>query len=109
MLAPAIVVASIYGPGDSGGSGITASGRRIDPAGMTCAHRDLPFGTRLILRHGSNIVEVTVTDRGPFVSGRALDCMPAVGRALHLGGLGRVRVEPFPPLPVPNPVRGESR
>lgn len=100
---PNIVLASIYGPRDSGGQ-IAANGRRVDPSALTCAHRDLPFGTRLMLYHGRNVAEIVITDRGPYVGGRYLDCTPAVDRALHLNGLGRVRVEPFPPLPKPKPV-----
>lgn len=100
--APGIVIASIYGPRDSGGQ-VTSTGRRIDPNALTCAHKELPFGTRLVLHHGRNSAEVVITDRGPFVGGRNLDCTPAVDRALHLGGLGRVRVEFWPPLPKPNP------
>ncbi len=93
-----VVVASIYGPHDSGGQ-IASTGRRLDPQAMTCAHRDLPFGTRLMLRHGNAIAEIVIADRGPFVGGRSLDCMPAVGKALRLNGLGKVHVTPFPPLP----------
>ncbi len=95
----ALVLASIYGPGDSGGVGRTSSGARFNPTQLSCAHRDLPFGTRLILHHGSNSVEVVINDRGPWLKNRSLDCTPAVDRGLHLNGLGKVRVEPFPPLP----------
>ena len=95
------VIASIYGPHDSGGR-IDSRGQNIDPGAMTCAHRDLPFGTRLYLRRGHAEVEITITDRGPFVSSRQLDCTPAVGKALRLGGprdgLGSIHVEPWPPL-----------
>lgn len=101
-LTAGLVVASIYAPGDSGFAR-TPTGHHNNPAAMTCAHRDLPFGTRLMLHHGSNTVEVTINDRGPFKNGRSLDCMPAVGKALHLDGLGKVRVEPFPPLPKQRP------
>jgi len=93
-----LVVASIYGPHDSGGR-IASTGARLDPSAMTCAHRDLRFGTKLYLRHGHNAAEITINDRGPFISGRTLDCTPSVGKALHLNGLGKVRIEPFPPLP----------
>ncbi len=93
-----LVVASIYGPHDSGGQ-ITSTGHRIRADDLTCAHRDLPFGTKLYLHHGRNAAEITINDRGPFISGRSLDCTPGVGKTLHLNGLGRVRVEPFPPLP----------
>lgn len=104
--APVLVLASIYAPGD----GVvpprhfeTSSGRRYNPQALTCAHKTLPFGTRLLLYHGRNIAEIIVTDRGPYRGGRVLDCTPAVDRALHLGGLGRVKVEPYPPLPRERP------
>jgi len=100
------VIASTYAPGD----GIvprndyqTSSGRRYDPEAMTCAHHNLPFGSKLYLRHGNNAAEITITDRGPWLKGRELDCSIAVGKALHLGGLGSVHVEPFPPLPRSRP------
>lgn len=102
ILAVLTVVASIYGPHDSGGQ-INSMGRRIDPNALTCAHKTLPFGTKLYLRHGGSAAEVVVTDRGPFVGGRNLDCTPAVGKVLHLNGLGRIRVDFWPPLPVPKP------
>jgi len=75
----------------------TASGARYDPAAFTCAHRTLPFGTRLRvieLRHGRS-VEVTVNDRGPFVGGRLVDLSRAAAAALGLIELGvaPVRVE----------------
>lgn len=98
----AVVVASIYAPGDSGFD-YNSMGHHNNPAALTCAHRSLPFGTRLVLHHGSNSVEVVINDRGPFKAGRTLDCMPAVNKALHLDGLGRVRVEFYPPLPKQRP------
>lgn len=102
ILTAGLVVASIYMPGDSGFA-YNSLGTRNDPKALTCAHRSLPFGTRLVLHHGRNSVEVIINDRGPFKSGRALDCMPAVGKALHLDGLGSVRVEFYPPLPKQRP------
>jgi len=36
-----------------------------------------------------------------------LDCTPAVDKALHLGGLGSVRVEAYPPLPKARPVEAQ--
>jgi rare lipoprotein A len=53
----------------------TASGERFDGAGMTAAHRSLPFGTMLRVTDqatGRRVV-VRVNDRGPFVAGRILD------------------------------------
>ncbi len=43
--------------------------------GMTCAHKTLPFGTRLKvtnLQNGASC-EVVVADRGPYISGRIID------------------------------------
>jgi len=53
----------------------TASGERLHPDSMTCAHRDYPFGTRLKVFNPSNgkSVVVKVTDRGPFVRSRIID------------------------------------
>jgi len=64
-------------------------------SGMTAAHRTLPFGT---LVRGTNqrnhrYVIVRINDRGPFVSGRIIDLMPAAARAIGCSGLARVRVE----------------
>jgi rare lipoprotein A len=102
----ATVLASVYWPGD----GVvkihdygTSSGERYNAAAMACAHKTLPLGTRLIVRYGENYAEVRVNDRGPFIKGRELDLTPGVAKSLHFPGLGRVRVELFPPLPVPRP------
>lgn len=102
VCASSIAVVSIYGPKDSGGL-MMADGRRLDPKAMTCANRTLRFGTRLYLSRGRNRAEVKITDRGPFVRGRSLDCTEAVNAALHLDGLGRVSVDHWPPLPISKP------
>jgi rare lipoprotein A len=83
-------VASTYG-NESGRQ--TASGQRFDENAMTCAHRSLPFGTKLRITHGSRSVIVTVNDRGPFVHGRVLDLSTGAARAVGLGGLGQVTAE----------------
>ena len=59
---------------------------------MTCAHRSLPFGTKLRVTHGGRSVVVTVNDRGPFVRGRVLDLSTAAARAVGLTGAGVGRV-----------------
>lgn len=53
----------------------TASGARYYHQEFTCAHRTLPFGTRLQVTNAFNGVRVVVTvnDRGPFVEGRIID------------------------------------
>jgi len=66
-----LLVASWYGEPYRGRP--TASGQPYDPSAMTCAHRDLPFGTMLLVYTPDKHVIVTVNDRGPFVAGRELD------------------------------------
>ena len=53
----------------------TASGERLHPDSLTCAHRNYPFGTKLFVYNPVNgrHVIVKVTDRGPFVRGRIID------------------------------------
>lgn len=54
---------------------MTASGERLHPDSLTCAHRSYPFGTKLVVYNPANgrSVIVKVTDRGPFVRGRIID------------------------------------
>jgi len=57
----------------------TASGEVFHNSKFTAAHRTLRFGTRVKvtnLRNGESVV-VTVNDRGPFHSSRALDLSKA--------------------------------
>jgi rare lipoprotein A len=85
-------MASYYG-NESGRR--TASGQRFNQNAMTCAHRSLPFGTRLRVTHGGQSVIVTVNDRGPFIRGRVLDLSTGAARAIGLtgAGVGRVTAE----------------
>jgi rare lipoprotein A len=85
-------MASFYG-NESGSK--TASGQRFNQNALTCAHRSLPFGTKLRVTHGSRSVVVTVNDRGPFVHGRVLDLSTAAAREVGLtsAGVGRVTAE----------------
>jgi rare lipoprotein A len=78
-------MASYYG-NESGSK--TASGQRFDQNALTCAHRSLPFGTKLRVTHGDRSVVVTVNDRGPFVHGRVLDLSTAAARAVGITGAG---------------------
>src|SRR4249920_2486447 len=73
--------ASFYG-NESGSR--TASGARFNQNAMTCAHRSLPFGTKLRVTHGGRSVVVTVNDRGPFIRGRVLDLSTAAARAVGI-------------------------
>ena len=85
-------MASFYG-NESGSK--TASGQRFNQNAMTCAHRSLPFGTKLRVTHGGSSVVVTVNDRGPFIRGRVLDLSTGAARAIGLtsAGVGRVVAE----------------
>ena len=85
-------MASYYG---SEAGSRTASGQRMNSNAMTCAHRSLPFGTRLRVTHGGSSVVVIVNDRGPFIRGRVLDLSTGAARAIGLtrAGVGRVTAE----------------
>jgi rare lipoprotein A len=83
-------VASYYG-NESGSK--TASGQRFNQNAMSCAHRSLPFGTKLKVSTGGRSVVVTVNDRGPFIRGRVLDLSKGAARALGMGGLAHVTAE----------------
>ena len=53
----------------------TASGAIFNNNELTCAHKTLPFGTKLkvtSIKTGKSVI-VTVTDRGPFAKGRHID------------------------------------
>lgn len=85
-------MASYYGTEFQGH--MTASGQRFDWHKMTCAHRTLPFGTRLRVtnvRNGRSVV-VVVNDRGPFVRGRILDLSLAAARELGMIERGSAKV-----------------
>jgi hypothetical protein len=66
-------------------------------AGLTAAHKTLPFGTRLRvtnLKTGRSVI-VTVNDRGPFNRGRVLDLCTRAARALGMmdQGVARIRAD----------------
>ena len=93
-------VASWYGSEFQGQP--TASGTTFDMEGMTCAHRDLPLGTRIMvtnLRNSRKLI-LEVTDRGPFVGKRVLDVSMAAARRLGFLGAGltpvRIQVISYP-------------
>jgi rare lipoprotein A len=85
-------VASYYYSGHT-----TASGARYNPEGLSAAHRSLPFGTRVRIRHLGNgrSVDVRINDRGPFIGGRVIDLSRGAARVIGMigSGLARVSVE----------------
>ncbi|HEY1978996.1 MAG TPA: septal ring lytic transglycosylase RlpA family protein [Xanthobacteraceae bacterium] len=75
-------------------SGRVAEGGRFDPTLLTCAHRTLPFGTRVRVtdpKSGRSVI-VTVNDRGPFNKGRVIDVSLAAARVLGMIGRGIIYV-----------------
>jgi len=90
-----IGIASYYGRDFHNRS--TASGEMYDMFAFTCAHRTLPFGTRIKVTNLENgrWVIVRVNDRGPFVEGRILDLSYAAARKIGLvaSGTAKVKIE----------------
>lgn len=73
----------------------TANGERMKPAGMTVAHKSLPFGAVVEMKSRSTgkTIIVRVNDRGPYVQGRGFDLTPAAFKALgHQLGEGVVDI-----------------
>ena len=72
----------------------TASGEIFNQNDYTCAHKSLPFGTKLkVVRDdtGASVV-VRVNDRGPYVDGRILDLSVAAGKDIGLDKVGHAKV-----------------
>jgi rare lipoprotein A len=72
----------------------TTSGERFNRHEYTCAHKTLPFGTRLRvtnLTNGATVV-VRVTDRGPFRHERILDLAEVAARPLGIVDAGAATV-----------------
>ncbi len=77
-----------------------SNGERYNSKGFTCAHRTLPFGTKLKVtntRNGRSVV-VRVTDRGPFVRGRIVDLSYAAAKEIGMisSGVAYIKVERLP-------------
>lgn len=97
-----LVIASMYHE-----DRFVATGARFDPTKMAAAHKTLPFGTWLTIKHGRRSAVIVINDRGPYVRGRTLDLTPAANKALLCYGMCRVKMESWPPLPKPRPVISE--
>ena len=72
----------------------TSNGERFNMYDYTCAHKSLPFGTKLkVVRDdtGASVV-VRVNDRGPYVDGRILDLSVAAGKDIGLDKVGHAKV-----------------
>ncbi|AZD06350.1 Rare lipoprotein A [Pseudomonas chlororaphis] len=88
-------VASYYGAKHHGKR--TASGEPFNQHGMTAAHRELPFGTRVKVTNLNNdkSVVVRINDRGPHTRGRLIDLSRAAAQQLGMirSGTAKVRVQ----------------
>lgn len=82
--------ATWYGPGLFGNR--TACGQRLRRATRGVAHRTLPCGTKVVLRHRGRTVRTTVIDRGPFAHRAHWDLTQRVARELGFDGAHRIRV-----------------
>ena len=72
----------------------TTSGERYNRFNYTCAHKTLPFGTRLRVtnvKNGKSVV-VRVSDRGPFRHQRILDLSEAAAKPLGVVECGAATV-----------------
>ena len=85
-------VSSWYGPNFHGK--YTSNGEIYNMHAQTAAHKTWPMDTIVKvnnLQNGKSTV-VRINDRGPFVSGRIIDCSYAAGKAIGLDRLGIAKV-----------------
>ena len=61
---------------------------------MTAAHKTLPFGTRVRVKHLTNgrSVDVRINDRGPYITGRIIDLSRAAANKIGMTGQGIARI-----------------
>jgi rare lipoprotein A len=79
---------------------VAADGSVYDMEQITAAHKTLPLGSwvRVTNLKNGKIVDVRITDRGPFIDGRVIDLSRAAARAIDVldPGTAPVRVEVLP-------------
>ncbi len=85
-------ISSWYGPTFHGK--YTSNGEIYDMNDMTAAHKTWPMDTMVRVQNHDNgkSVVVRITDRGPFVNGRIIDCSYAAGKAIGLDKAGIANV-----------------
>ena len=92
-----IGISSYYGGGDGYHGRRTASGEIFDENKLTCAHKTLPFGTKVKVTNlgNSKTLILRVNDRGPFVKGRIIDVSKEASIILgfHSQGVTNVKIE----------------
>ena len=82
--------ASWYGPGLYGNH--LGCGGTLGTGTLGVAHKTLPCGTPVTLRHDGRSVRVRVVDRGPYVAGREYDLTAATAQRLGFSGHGAILV-----------------
>jgi rare lipoprotein A len=72
-----------------------AGGGWFDPNAWTAAHKTLPLGTRVRVTRldNGNTVDVTINDRGPYISGRIIDLSRRAAQAIDMTGQGVTKVK----------------
>ena len=81
-------LASWYGPGFYGRQ--TGCGGTLGYGELGVAHKTLPCGSKVTLRHRGHRVRVRVIDRGPYAGAREYDLTEATARRLHFRGHGSI-------------------
>jgi rare lipoprotein A len=81
-------LASWYGPGLYGMR--TGCGGNLGTSQLGVAHKTLPCGTKVTLRHHGRVVRVPVIDRGPYSGAREFDLTAATARRLKFKGYGTI-------------------
>lgn len=86
-------IASWYGNNFHGR--MTASGERFNQYANTIAHKTLPYFTKVVVKNPENgkSILATVTDCGPFVSGRIADLSKGVAAKLGINGIAEVIIK----------------
>jgi rare lipoprotein A len=85
-------VSSWYGPNFHGK--LTSNGEKYDMYARTAAHKTWPMNTMVKVSNKDNgkSTIVRINDRGPFVSGRIIDCSYTAGKEIGLDKTGIANV-----------------
>ena len=72
-----------------------ANGKKFSQHKLTAAHKTLPFGTQVTVINLTNHrkVNVRITDRGPFVTGRIIDLSKKAAKRINMIDAGITNVE----------------
>ena len=86
-------VSSWYGPNFHGK--YTSNGEVYNMHARTAAHKTFPMDTivRVINKENGRSTVVRINDRGPFVTGRIIDCSYRAGKEIGLDTMGIAKVE----------------